>query len=115
MGRGNICNRHVIKYHNLSLELFKGRKMPQEKIGRVVLLISCPDRKGIVAGVSNFIYSIGGNILQSDQYTTDPMDGVFFLRIQNEWLLWFPARGIVLLICYGGGKQVIFGQKSHLL
>ena len=43
--------------------------MPQEKIGRVVLLISCPDRKGIVAGVSNFIYSIGGNILQSDQYT----------------------------------------------
>lgn len=58
--------------------------MPQEKIGRVVLLISCPDRKGIVAGVSNFIYSIGGNILQSDQYTTDPMDGVFFLRVQFD-------------------------------
>ena len=58
--------------------------MPQEKIGTVVLLISCPDRKGIVAGVSNFIYSIGGNILQSDQYTTDPMDGVFFLRIEFD-------------------------------
>ncbi len=58
--------------------------MPQEKIGTVVLLISCPDRKGIVAGVSNFIYSIGGNILQSDQYTTDPMDGVFFLRVEFD-------------------------------
>jgi len=58
--------------------------MPQEKIGTVVLLISCPDRKGIVAGVSNFIYSIGGNILQSDQYTTDPINGVFFLRVEFD-------------------------------
>ena len=51
------------------MTLHKGWKMPQEKIGTVVLLVSCPDRKGIVAGVSNFIYSLGGNILQSDQYT----------------------------------------------
>src|SRR3989304_9502837 len=58
--------------------------MPQENIVTVVLLISCPDRKGIVAGVSNFIYSMGGNILQSDQYTTDPRDGVFFLRVEFD-------------------------------
>lgn len=56
----------------------------EDYIGTVVLLISCPDRKGIVAGVSNFIYSMGGNILQSDQYTTDPTDGVFFLRVQFD-------------------------------
>src|SRR3972149_8914833 len=60
--------------------------MLQEKISKVVLLVSCPDRKGIVAGISNFIYSLGGNILRSDQYTTDPLDGVFFLRIEFDFL-----------------------------
>ncbi|MCI0526472.1 MAG: formyltetrahydrofolate deformylase [Nitrospira sp.] len=58
--------------------------MPEDKIGKVILLISCPDRKGIVARVSNFILSEGGNILQSDQYTTDPRNGVFFLRVEFD-------------------------------
>ena len=30
-----------------------------------VLLISCPDQKGLVAGVSNFIYRNGGNIVHA--------------------------------------------------
>ena len=60
--------------------------MLQEKISKVVLLVSCPDSKGIVAGISNFIYSLGGNILRSDQYTTDPVDGVFFLRIEFDFV-----------------------------
>jgi formyltetrahydrofolate deformylase len=47
----------------------------------VILLISCPDRKGIVSAVSGFILAQGGNILQSDQHTTDPRDGVFFMRV----------------------------------
>jgi len=58
--------------------------MVEEKIGHVILLISCPDRKGIVARVSSFILSKGGNILQSDQYTTDPKNGVFFLRVEFD-------------------------------
>src|SRR3972149_8162521 len=60
--------------------------MLQEKISKVVLLVSCPDSKGIVAGISNFISSLGGNILRSDQYTTDPVDGVFFLRIEFDFV-----------------------------
>jgi formyltetrahydrofolate deformylase len=58
--------------------------VPEPKISKVILLISCPDRKGIVARISNFILSKGGNILQSDQYTTDPKDGVFFLRVEFD-------------------------------
>ena len=58
--------------------------MPADRIGTVILLISCPDRKGIVARIANFIFSKGGNILQSDQYTTDPRDGVFFLRVEFD-------------------------------
>ena len=46
------------------------------------LLISCPDRPGIVNAVSQHVYKSGGNILNSAQYTTNPAGGTFFLRIE---------------------------------
>jgi formyltetrahydrofolate deformylase len=46
------------------------------------LLISCPDRPGIVAAVSRFLYESGANIVSSDQYSTDPEGGSFFLRME---------------------------------
>jgi formyltetrahydrofolate deformylase len=46
------------------------------------LLISCPDRPGIVASVSRFLYEAGANIVRSDQYSTDPEGGTFFLRME---------------------------------
>jgi formyltetrahydrofolate deformylase len=46
------------------------------------LLISCPDQPGIVSAVSRFVYEAGGNILRSDQYSTDPAGGTFFLRME---------------------------------
>ncbi|TGV29443.1 ACT domain-containing protein, partial [Mesorhizobium sp. M00.F.Ca.ET.186.01.1.1] len=49
---------------------------------RARMLISCPDRAGIVAAVSNFLFQQGANIVQSDQYTTDPETGRFFMRIE---------------------------------
>ncbi|HTX31561.1 MAG TPA: formyltetrahydrofolate deformylase [Solirubrobacteraceae bacterium] len=45
------------------------------------LLISCPDRPGIVATVSRFLYEAGANIVTSDQYSSDPEGGAFFLRM----------------------------------
>jgi formyltetrahydrofolate deformylase len=50
--------------------------------GLLRLLISCPDRPGIVAGVSRFLYESGANIVRSDQYSTDPEGGTFFLRME---------------------------------
>jgi formyltetrahydrofolate deformylase len=49
-------------------------------IGR--LLVSCIDRPGIVAAVSEFLFDRGANILQSDQHTTDPEGGQFFMRLE---------------------------------
>jgi formyltetrahydrofolate deformylase len=49
-------------------------------IGR--LLITCPDRPGIVAAVSRFLYECGANILESQQYSTDPFGGTFFVRLE---------------------------------
>jgi formyltetrahydrofolate deformylase len=45
------------------------------------LLVRCPDRPGIVAAVSGFLHARGANIHQSDQYSTDPEGGTFFLRM----------------------------------
>jgi len=33
------------------------------------LLVSCPDQKGLVAKLSNFIYSYDGNLLHADHHT----------------------------------------------
>jgi formyltetrahydrofolate deformylase len=49
-------------------------------IGR--LLITCPDRPGIVAAISRFLYESGANILESQQYSTDPFGGTFFVRLE---------------------------------
>lgn len=47
----------------------------------ITLLISCPDRPGIVAAISQFIFQHQGNICQSDQHSTDLHSGTFFMRI----------------------------------
>ncbi|MDQ8736016.1 formyltetrahydrofolate deformylase [Paenibacillus sp. LHD-38] len=54
------------------------------KSGRARMLISCPDRSGIVAAVSHFLYEHGANIVQSDQYTMDPEGGMFFIRFEFD-------------------------------
>lgn len=48
---------------------------------RITLLISCPDRPGIVAAVSRFIFEHQGNILESDQHATNQQECQFFMRI----------------------------------
>jgi formyltetrahydrofolate deformylase len=47
----------------------------------MTLLISCPDRSGIVAAVSEFIFEHHGNILESNQHSTNRQDCTFFMRI----------------------------------
>src|SRR5579863_8027765 len=49
-------------------------------VGRLV--ITCPDRPGIVAAVSQFLFEAGANITESQQYSTDPFGGTFFLRVE---------------------------------
>lgn len=49
---------------------------------KATLLIQCPDGKGIVAKVSQFVFSHGGNIVSSDQHSTDPDGGHFFMRVE---------------------------------
>jgi formyltetrahydrofolate deformylase len=46
------------------------------------LVVSCPDRPGIVAAVSRVLHEAGANIVRSAQYSTDPTGGAFFLRLE---------------------------------
>jgi formyltetrahydrofolate deformylase len=53
---------------------------PQRYTAR--LLIGCADRPGIVAAVSGFLFARGANLVSSDQYSSDPSGGRFFLRTE---------------------------------
>lgn len=52
------------------------------------LLVSCPDRAGIVAAVSSLLAEWGANIISSDQHTSDPFGGRFLMRME-----FVPAGG----------------------
>jgi formyltetrahydrofolate deformylase len=51
-------------------------------MANAILLISCPDNKGITASVTQFVFQNYGNILHADQHTDDQTN-TFFMRI--EW------------------------------
>jgi formyltetrahydrofolate deformylase len=46
-----------------------------------ILLIDCPDRKGIVAAIANFLYIHGANILHADQHQDNQLQ-LFFMRVE---------------------------------
>ncbi len=68
--------------------------MSDAPLQAATLLISCPDRKGLVAAVTDFIARNNGNILHLDQHV-DAAENVFFMRV--EWDLAgfaIPREGI---------------------
>jgi formyltetrahydrofolate deformylase len=48
-----------------------------------VLLLSCPDRKGIVAAVAGFVAEHGGNILHADEHG-DHDSNTFLMRVEFD-------------------------------
>ncbi|MEZ4369258.1 MAG: formyltetrahydrofolate deformylase [Polyangiaceae bacterium] len=57
--------------------------MTNEAKHLATLLVSCPDRRGLVAGLAQLLYGHGANILDSDQHS-DPAEGMFFQRIRFD-------------------------------
>ena len=48
-----------------------------------ILLISCPDRKGEVAAIADFVYRHNGNILHADEHA-DEESGLFLMRVEFD-------------------------------
>ena len=52
----------------------------KEKSLTAILLLSCPDKKGLVSRISNFIFEREGNILDLDEHV-DIDQKMFFIRV----------------------------------
>ena len=48
------------------------------------LVVTCPDRPGIVAAAAGFLHRAGANIVSSAQHSTDPSGGRFLMRMEFE-------------------------------
>ncbi|HEY4903924.1 MAG TPA: formyltetrahydrofolate deformylase [Candidatus Sulfotelmatobacter sp.] len=48
-----------------------------------ILLVSCPDAKGEVASIADFVYRHGGNILHADEHA-DEESGLFLMRVEFD-------------------------------
>jgi formyltetrahydrofolate deformylase len=48
-----------------------------------ILLVSCPDRKGIVAALADFVFQHGGNILHADEHADQGSD-LFLMRVEFD-------------------------------
>jgi formyltetrahydrofolate deformylase len=78
-----------------------------------ILLIHCPDQKGIVVAITEFIYRNGGNILYLDQHV-DAVQRVFFMRV--EWDLEnfaLPAGGIGAAFSDGVARRFAMQWQLH--
>jgi formyltetrahydrofolate deformylase len=51
---------------------------------RAILLVQCPDRPGIVAAISSFLFRHGANIIDFDQHTSEGAPGVYFTRLEFQ-------------------------------
>lgn len=74
--------------------------------GRYVLTLSCPNRPGIVARVSTYLFEQGCNILEAHQYD-DTETGRFFMRI-----VFNPVTGPCDLAALRAGFEPVAGQLA---
>jgi formyltetrahydrofolate deformylase len=75
---------------------------------RLIALLSGPDRPGIVARVSGWIYERGGNILHADQHQ-DPEEHVFFQRVE-----WLPSKNDSSDKCQSEGDAFAAFARNEL-
>ena len=81
--------------------------------GSAILLIQCRDQQGIVAAVSEFLFSHHGNILEIDQHIEEDM-GHFFMRV--KWRLdgfAIKKEGIADAFEQKVGKRFGMNYKLH--
>jgi len=51
---------------------------------RAILLVKCPDRPGIVAAISSFLFGHGANITDFDQHSSEDASAVYFTRLEFQ-------------------------------
>lgn len=77
--RSDLLRRFPFSKQNLYIP---SKTMTSSRTSTAYLTVSCKDRSGIVAAVSGFLFSKNANIIHSDQHSSDPVGGRFFLRMK---------------------------------
>src|SRR5579864_80078 len=72
-----------------------------------ILLISCPDRKGEVATIADFVYRNGGNILHADEHA-DEESGLFLMRVE------FDPKDFIIDLADFGKSFTPIADKFHM-
>lgn len=66
-----------------NIEFAEEERMPADQ-RELVLSLSCPDRKGLVSAVANYLFVHGCNIVSSQQHE-DALSGIFFMRVRASY------------------------------
>ncbi len=85
-----------------------------------ILLVDCPDRKGLVVAIGEFLYRHNANILHADQHQ-DPERNAFLMRV--EWdltgfdfdLAEFPEKFAPLAMQHGMRWRLERSDRPHRL
>jgi formyltetrahydrofolate deformylase len=67
----------------------------RDREGVTRLLVSCPDQPGILNALSRFLFKRGANIVRSDQHTSAPVGGSFYLRMEFSLPRVEPSSGLL--------------------
>jgi formyltetrahydrofolate deformylase len=81
-------------------------------MNRATLLISCPDQKGLVAKISDWVFSHGGNILHADQHA-DSTAGLFLMRVEWDLANFDLARSEIVPNFERLGQQIQAKWRIH--
>jgi len=77
------------------------------------LLITCPDRPGIVSAVTTFLFQHGANITELDQHSSDPEGGRFFMRLEFQTPR-LDLKKQALHDAFGAAVGKSFGMQWHI-
>jgi formyltetrahydrofolate deformylase len=69
-----VCDATVVN------EVYDAQSAGSAHSGQYLLTLSCPDKRGIVHGVSSYLFMTGCNIVDSQQFG-DQDTGLFFMRV----------------------------------
>ena len=64
-------------------EIVKGMAAERASKNTAILLLSCPDTKGLVATIADFVYRHNGNILHADEHA-DETSNRFLMRVEFD-------------------------------
>ena len=77
-----------------------------------ILLISCPDRMGLVARISDFVFKNHGNILHADEHIDDEV-GLFLMRIEWDLAGFSLARDAIQAAVQPLAQELAFDWRLH--